>query len=412
MKIFIENFFKVKENKTTLSRELYSGLISFFGIAYIISVYPSSLTPVDVPFSASVTSTILVCFFSSLTMGLYAKNPLIMGPALGVNFFFTHTMILKLGLSYGEALGATFWSGVLFLILSILKIRELVFNLIPLSIKQALTASIGAMIALIGFEQAKIFTFSSSSWISFQSPSLIWFIFCFTLTLFIVLKKIRGSFFLSIILITLLSIPFGRWFESPLEFNGVLSLPNFSLIGKIDFINSLRWSVLPSLLSLAFVDLSESFGTLMSLLEPFKLTENNKPRRLKESLITDALGTIYSSLLGISSATTYVESAAGLQAGGRTGLSPLCTAFLFLPFLFLSPLLSLIPPMATAPVLIIVGLSIMTPIKDISWDKLNIAFPAFLMIMIIPMTFSITKGLVFGCMSYILTHWILKHGNK
>jgi len=433
MKSFIETFFKIKENNTNLAKESYAGLISFFSMAYIVSVYPSSLAEVGIPFSAAVTSTVLVCFFASLTMGIYARNPLIMGPALGVNVFFVHVMIVKLGFSYEVALGATFWSGVLFLILSVFKIREFIFRLIPLVIKQSLTVGIGMMITLIGFRQVGFFSPSSTSFIQVSPFSLetIWFILALGITFFIFLKKIKGSFFLSILLITVFSIPFGRWFDTSVlvEFNGVMSFPDFSLIGRINFVDSLHWSVFPSLLSLAFVDLSESFGTLMSLLESFKLSEENSQknpvrhqmdsvkisddlsqkgsqkkqvRRLKESLISDALGTIYSSFFGVSSATTYIESAAGLQAGGKTGFCTLVTACLFLPFLFLSPLLSMIPPVATAPVLILVGLCILNPIKDISWEKLDIAFPAFLVMILIPLTFSITTGLVCGCVSYFL----------
>ena len=208
-----------------------------------------------------------------------------------------------------------------------------------------------------------------------------------------------------IILVTLLSVPLGRWISGPVlvGYQGFFSWPDFSLIGRIDFLDSLHLSVLPSLLSLAFVDLLESYGTLMSVLGRFDLTEraDRRPRNLKKSLITDALATIYASVFGSSSATTYVESAVGLQEGGRTGFCSFVSAFLFLPFLFLSPLLSVIPDVAVAPVLVIVGVLMMEPVQHISWKNLDTAIPSFLTITLIPLTFSITNGIVWGILSYL-----------
>ena len=391
-----------------------AGLTIFLSMAYIVNVHPFILNQAGLNFNACVTSTVLICFFSSLTMSLYAKNPLAMAPGLGINAFFAYTMILQKGIPYETALGAVFWSGVLFLILSLFKTREWIFKKIPHSIKQSISAGIGLMIALVGFQQGGLIVSSENTLLQMApfSWKSVWFIVALLITFFVVVRKIKGSFCLVIILVTLLSIPLGRWTAGPalVEYKGFFSWPDFSLIGKIDFLGSLHLSVLPSLLSLAFVDLLESYGTLMSVLGRFDLIEgvDRRPRRLKESLITDALATIYSAIFGSSSATAYVESAVGLKEGGRTGFCSLISAFLFLPFLFLSPLLSIIPDVAIAPVLVIVGVLMMEPVQHISWKNLDIAIPAFLTITLIPLTFSITNGIVWGVLSYFFIYLLKK----
>ena len=270
------------------------------------------------------------------------------------------------------------------------------------------------MIALVGFQQGGLIVSSENTLLQMAPLSWksLWFIVALLITIFVVVRKVKGSFCLVILLVTLLSVPFGRWTAGSVlvEYKGVFSWPDFSLIGRIDFLGSLHLSILPSLLSLAFVDLLESFGTLMSVLGRFNCTEGKekRPRRLKESLITDALATIYASIFGSSSATAYVESAVGLQEGGRTGFCSFVSAFLFLPFLFLSPLLSMIPDVAVAPVLVIVGVLMMEPVQHIQWKNLDTAIPSFLTITLIPLTFSITNGIVWGILSYIFIYLLKK----
>ena len=338
-------------------------------------------------------------------MGLYARNPLVMAPGLGVNAFFTYNMVLHIGMSFEQALGAVFWSGVLFLVLSILKIRETLFQKIPMYIKCSISAGIGLMIAFAGFQQGGLIISSKETLVQMAPLSVksIIFTLALFLTVILVIKKIKGSFCFVILFTTLFAVLLGRWFSVPLiaEYKGFFSWPDFSLIGRIDFLGSLQWSILPSIFSLAFVDLVESFGTLMSVLGRFDLTEESekeekKPRRLKQSLMADALGTIYSSVFGSSSATVYVESMAGLQEGGRTGLCAVVTALLFLPFLFLSPLLSMIPDVAVAPILVMVGVLMMEPVRYIHWKSWGQAIPAFLTLSLIPLTFSITHGIIWG----------------
>ena len=403
----IRQFFEIEKNQTSLSTEIRAGLVTFSSMAYIIHVHPYILSQTGVSFTASVTTTVLVCFFSSLTMSLYAKNPLAMAPGLGINAFFTYTLVLQLNIPFEIALGATFWSGVLFLILSIFKIREVIINSVPDHLKKAIAGGIGLMIAFVGLRQGQWIVSSKETLVQmapFSTENLL-FIVGLLMTIFFVVKKYKGAFLISIILTTLLCIPFGRWVDAPLlvDYQGSMALPDFSLIGQIDFVRSLHVSFLPIIFSLAFVDLFESLGTLMSLLNRFHLTENQKPRKLKESLIADALCTVYCSLLGSSSGTTYVESVAGMQEGGRTGLTAFVVSILFLPFLFFSPLLSMIPAIATAPILVMVGVLMMEPIMHIRWKSLEIAIPSFIAFILIPLSFSITNGIIWGFLSYTFT---------
>ncbi len=399
-----------------MAQEAKAGLTTFFAMAYIIQVHPSILSQAGLPFNGLVTSTVLVCFFSTLSMSLYAKNPLAMAPGLGLNSFFTFTMILQMNIPAEKALGAVFWSGIIFLILSIFKVREKIVLSIPSHLKKSLAGGIGLFIAFIGFKEGNFITSSpvtilqQSSW---NLENIIFISGLFILSL-LVIKKIKGAFLISILTTTLICSFCSLLTTADLvQYKGLFSRPDFSLIGKLDLLGSLHLSVLPSIFSLAFVDLFESLGTYMSLLSRFNLTEPivkaddsetknfTRPRRLKESLICDALGTTFAGLLGSSSVTCYLESGAGLQEGGRTGLTSLVTAFAFLPFMFLSPLVSIVPQLAAAPVLVIIGVLMMDSIVDISWKKLDTAIPSFLVLLIIPLTFSITNGLVWGFLSHI-----------
>lgn len=419
MKKYLSRFFEIEKNKTSFSREIRAGAVSFFSVVYIVNVHPFIVSQAGVDFHACVTSTVLICFFSSLTMSLYARNPLVMAPGLGVNAFFTYHMILHLGIPFEQALGAVFWSGVLFLILSIFKIREFLFQKIPEPVKYSVSPGIGLMIAFAGFQQGGVAASSKDTLVQMAplSAKSILFIMALLFTVILLLKKIKGAFCYVILLTALCAVFFGRFWgldSLMVEYKGVFSRPDFSLAWRIDFLGSLQWSVLPSILSLAFVDLVESFGTLAGVLGRFDLTEGvqKKPRRLKQSLITDALGTIYSSLFGSSSATVYVESISGIQEGGRTGLCALTSAVLFLPFLFLSPLLSMMPDVAAAPLLVAAGVLMMEPVRRIQWKNWDTAVPAFLTLSLIPLTFSITHGIVWGLLSSLLIHFYKKLQNN
>ncbi|MDE0151418.1 MAG: NCS2 family permease [Bdellovibrionales bacterium] len=409
---WLDQFFEITKNGSSFTQEARAGLTTFLAMAYIIQVHPAILSETGMPFSSLVTSTVLVCFFSSLAMALYAKNPLVMAPGLGINSFFTFTMVLQMGIPVEKALGATFWAGVIFSILSIFKVREKIVMSVPNHLKKSLAGGIGLLIAYIGFLEGSFITLSSGR--LQQAPwnlNNIIFIVSLLIVSILIIRKIKGAFLISILITTLICYV-GSIFTGAelIQYKGIFALPDFSLIGKLDLLGSLHLSVLPSIFALAFVDLFESLGTYMALLNRFDLTEpvpqasnsahSTQPRRLKESLICDALGTTFAGIVGSSSATAYLESGAGLQEGGRTGLTALITALLFLPFMFLSPLLSMIPPVATASILVIVGALMLDSMMDISWRKLDEAIPSFLVLFLIPFTISITNGLIWGFLSH------------
>ena len=402
---FINRFFEIKKNNSSISKEALAGLTTFFSMVYIVSVHPSIISQTGMPFNACVTSTVLVCFFSSLMMSFYGKNPLALAPGLGINSFFTFTMVLQMNIPYETALGAVFWSGVLFLVLSIFKVREPIIQAVPSSLKHAMSGGIGIFIAFIGLRQGHWIASSKETLIQQASFSIEGLIFTLGLlmTFFLLAKKIKGSLCLSILFTSALCWPAGRWVgqEQLIEYKGWAAWPDFSLIGQLDFFGAFHFSLLPFVFSLAFVDLFESMGTFMALMNRTELKDkNNRPRNLKASLITDAFGTLSAGFFGSSSATVYVESAAGIQEGGRTGLTALTAAVLFLPFMFLSPLLSALPALSSAPILVIVGALMMEPVKQIQWNNIEEALPSFLVIILIPLAFSISQGMVWGFISY------------
>ena len=412
---WLDQFFEITKNGSSLTQEARAGLTTFLAMAYIIHVHPAILSNTGLSFNSLVTSTVLVCFFSTLSMGLYAKNPLAMAPGLGINSFFTFTMVSQMNIPVEKALGAVFWSGVIFLILSIFQVREKIVMSVPSHLKKSLAGGIGLFIAFIGFQEGNLVASSSTTILQQASWNLenIIFISSLLITSFLVIKKIKGAFLISILAATLICTACSFLTNTDIvQYRGVFSWPDFSLIGKLDLAGSLHLSVLPSIFSLAFVDLFESLGTYMALLNRFDLTEpapsqspssqkkTLRPRRLKESLICDALGTAYAGFLGSSSATVYLESGAGLQEGGRTGFAAVITALLFLPLMFLSPLIAFVPQTAAAPILVIIGVLMMDSIMDIPWKKLETAIPSFLVFLLIPLTFSITNGLIWGFLSH------------
>lgn len=395
----LNSIFKISKNKTSISKEVRAGLTTFFSMAYIIQVNPLILSESGMSFSALVTSTVLVVLFSSLTMSFYANKPFVLAPGLGINGFFVYTMVLQMNIPVEQALGATFISGVIFLLLSFFKVREAIIKSVPQHLKQALCVGIGLFIARIGGQQILDSIQTQSSLTIYTSVVLA--IVALISTGFFALKKIKGGLCLSIIFITALCISLDYHLPTIdfVEYKGWFAPPDFSLLFSLDILGSLKWSVFPAIFSLAFVDLFESLSTLMSL-NSFTKTKGS----LKKPLVADALGTMYGGLLGTSAVTVYLESAAGLKEGGRTGLTSFVTGLLFLPFMFIAPLIALIPTIATAPILILIGIWLLPALKQLDLKKLECLIPALSVMVTIPLTLSITNGLIAG----FLTHTLLQ----
>lgn len=403
----MQAYFDLTKNKSSVRTEIIAGASSFLATSYIIVVNPSILSKAGMPFAGVLTATVLVCFFSSLMMGLYAKNPILVAPGMGLNAFFTFSAIIGMKIPWQTALGAVFWSGIVFLLLSVFNIRVYVVRAIPKTLRYAIAAGIGLFITLLGFINAGFIVHQPATIVGpgKLTPAVITFLLGLLFTAVLVTKNIRGAILLGILFTTLAAYPLGRWYAtgsgSLVNWNGVFAAPDFSLLLQLDFVHSLSWAVWPVIFAFVFTDMFDSLSTFIGLSEASGLLdENGEPRHIKQSLLVDAFSTTIAGLLGSSPGTAYIESAVGIEAGGRTGLTAVTGALLFLPFLFLAPLLSVVPAIATAPALVLVGVFMVRPITKINWLQLDDAIPAFLAMVLIPFTYSITQGITWGFLSW------------
>ena len=394
--------------------EILAGISTFLATMYIIIVNPAILSQAGLPFSGVLTATILLSFFCSLMMGLYARNPIVVAPGMGLNAFFTFTAVKSMGIRPEVALGAVFWAGVLFMLLSLLNVRSAIVRIIPLPLRYAVSAGIGLFITLIGFENAKFIVANPATLVGIArltDPIILTFVFGLLLTAVLVVRNVPGAIIIGIVLTTLAAWPIGRYWgdasavnfgqRTLVNFQGLVAAPDFSLIGKLDLAGSLQWALWPIIFAFAFTDLFDSLSTFVGVAEAGNLqTPDGQPRNLNRSLLTDAVATTLAGVFGTSPGTAYIESAVGIAQGGRTGLTAIVAGCCFLPFLFLSPLLSVIPAIATAPALVLVGAFMMKPITRIDWGRLDDALPAFLALVLIPFSYSITQGLIWGFLSW------------
>ena len=452
MKQKISSFFKIEARQSSFQTELLAGLSTFLSMAYIVSLHPQILSQTGMPFSASATATVLVCFFSSLAMGLYANSPIVMGPGMSLSSFFTFTLVQSQGVPYQLALGATFWVGVVFFVLSLFKVREKLALSVPSSLKSGLVCGIGLFVAFVGLKEGQLIVHSTETFLKAKefTPENSIFLIGLALTFILLVLKIKGSLLLSIALVTLLSFPLGRVLgeKTLLNYQGLFAMPDFSALAQMDLKGALNYSAWPVLFSIAFVDLFESLGSVLGITRATARSASTQSvghdgapisardsipstqsvghdgapisardsipstQSLKKILLVDATATAGAGLFGSSSVICFLESLVGLHAGGKTGLTALTTAFLFLPFLFLSPLLSMIPHIATAPVLVALGAYMMKSAKDIEWGHLEEALPAFMMILLIPLCFSIIQGIIYGFLFWTGLKLIMGKGRQ
>ncbi|MER2998514.1 NCS2 family permease [Pontibacter populi] len=403
----MQTYFEFKKNNTSLKTEIVAGISSFLATSYIIVVNPSILSQAGLPFSGVLTATVLVCFFSSVMMGMYARNPILVAPGMGLNAFFTYSAVMGMQVPWQVALGAVFWSGIVFLLLSVFNIRTYIVKAIPKPLRYAIAAGIGLFITLIGLANAKFIIQAPATIVGPNelSPAILTFLVGLLLTAVLLVKNVKGGILIGIVFTTLLAYPLGRWWgpETMVNWQGVFSAPDFSLLFELDLVNSLQFAVWPVIFAFVFTDLFDSLSTIVGLAEAANMVdEHGEPLNIKKSLLVDAVATTISGLLGSSPATAYVESAVGIEAGGRTGVTAIVAGLLFLPFLFLAPLLSVVPAIATAPALVLVGAFMVRPIIRVNWLHLSDAIPAFLAMVLIPFTYSITQGIIWGFLSYTL----------
>ena len=334
------------------------------------------------------------------------KNPILIAPGMGINAFFTYSVVLGMKVPWEIALGAVFWSGIIFVILSVSNVRTQIIKAIPKQLRYGIAGGIGLFISVIGLKNAGFIVASPDTLIARGSlnPVTITFLAGLAITAILVAKNIRGALVIGIGATTLLAIPLGRlWEHSPtlVSWHGFLSLPDFSLFFKLDLIHSLYIGLWPALFAFLFTCMFDSLSTFVGIAEAGNLTDKNgEPHNIRQSLIVDSLSTVFSGLAGTSPGTCYIESATGIEQGGRRGLTAITAGLLFLPFMFFSPLLSIVPAIATAPALVLVGVFMMKPVLNIHWTSYDDAIPAFLAFILIPLTSSITQGILWGFLSW------------
>lgn len=406
----LEKLFKLTENKTNVRTEMVAGMTTFMTMAYIIFVQPSLLSIVGMDFGAVMMATCLSAAIATLLMGFYANYPIALAPAMGENFFYVYTVILTMGISWQVALGAVFLSGVAFFILTLFKIRELIIDAVPRSLKNAIAVGIGFFIAFIGFVNAGIIERNPAGIVklgNLQSIPVLLSIFGILFTVLLMTWRVKGAILIGIVATTLLSLPFGI-----VKYHGIVSAPPSlaPTFMQMDILGALQLGLVTVVTVFLFMAVFDAIGTLIGIGEQAGFIVDGKFPRANKALMSDALGTVVGATLGTSTVTAYIESAAGVEEGGRTGLANVVTGVLFLLAIFFSPIVqmigggyqvgeSLLFPV-TSPALIIVGCLMAKNITKIIWDDLTEAFPAFLVVIGMPLTYSIADGLAFGFISY------------
>ena len=405
----MEKFFKLKEHNTDVKTEVLAGITTFMTMAYILIVNPNMLSQTGMDFGGVFTATALSAAIATLIMALTAKYPFALAPGMGLNAFFTCTVVLgPMEKSWQFSLTAVLIEGIIFILLSFIKAREAIFDSIPINLKNAVSVGIGLFIAFIGLSGAGVVIPGDGTIVSIgklTSAEPILAIIGIIITGFLLAKNVKGALLIGIVVTTIIGIPM-KVTVLPENFTSFISLPPsmkdvaFKFVG-FDEIFSLEMLVV--VFTFLFVDIFDTVGTLAGVaIKADMLDENGKLPRVGAALTSDAVGTIAGACLGTSTVTTYVESASGVAEGGRTGLTSLTTAGMFLLALFFAPLFTLVPSAATAPALVLVGLFMMSPIKKINFEDYTEGIPAFLTIVMMPFAYSIAEGIVFGMVSYVI----------
>lgn len=404
---FLERFFKLREKNTTVKTEVLAGLTTFIALAYIIFVNPNILSEAGIPKEAAIASTIWIAALSTMVMGVFANYPVALAPGMGLNAFFAYYVCGTLGLHWTVALGAVFFSGVLFLILTVSHIRQAIINSVPQNLRVAISVGIGLFIAFIGLKGTGLIIPDKATFIGLghvTDPTTMLSLFGLVLTGALMARNIQGSILIGIIVTTLLSMVLG-YSPVPHAIGDVIStsLPHMGeTFGKLDIAGAWNYGIVSIIFTFTVVELFDNMGTLIGLTSKAKLIKpNGEIENLDRALTTDAVGTICSSIFGTSTVTSYIESAAGIAAGGKTGLTAVTVSICFLIALLFAPLVGLVPGFATAPPLILVGALMMGEVGKINFVDFSDGLPAFLTIIMMPLTGSIANGFAFGFVSYV-----------
>lgn len=413
---FFERQFKLQENKTNVKTEVYAGITTFMTMAYILIVNPNILSAAGMDAGALLTATAIASALGTFCMAIFANYPFALAPGMGLNAFFAFSVVLQYGYSWQTALTAVFIEGIIFIILSFANVREAIFNAIPKNMKSATSVGIGLFIAFIGMQNSGIIVDNSATLVGIGNVKTVPVALALIgtlITVALVIKKVRGALLLGIIItyvlgiiceltgIYVVNIDAGMYSLIP---SGVVSMPPSisPIFFKLDFSNIFSLEFVTVIFSFLFVDLFDTLGTLIGVsTKAGYLDKEGKLPRIKGALLADAVGTTAGAVLGTSTVTTFVESASGVADGGRTGLTSAVTGLLFLLALLFSPIITAIPSFATTPALIVVGLFMMEQVINIKFDDYTEGFPAFIAILMMVVSYSISEGLIFGVISYV-----------
>ena len=403
---FVERYFKVREKGSSVRTELLAGLTTFIAMAYILFVNPNILADAGIPKDAAIASTIWIAALASLAMGVFANYPVALAPGMGLNAFFAYYVCGVLGLHWTVALGAVFFSGVLFLILTVGGIRQAIINAVPRDLKLAISVGIGLFIAFIGLKGTGLIVENSATYVALghvTAPTTLLSLFGLLFTAALMARNIHGAILIGIFVTTILAMAFGMT-PAPQGFGDIIStsLPHMgATFGQLDLAGAWNYGLVSIIFTFTVVELFDNMGTLIGLTTKAKMVKpDGRIENIDKALTTDAVGTMVSAVFGTSTVTSYIESAAGIASGGRTGLTAVAAGMLFLTALLFTPLIGLVPAFATAPALILVGALLMSEVGKIDFSDFTNALPAFLTIIMMPLTSSIANGFAFGFISY------------
>lgn len=397
----LQKLFGLNPKETTVRTEIMAGITTFLTMAYILAVNPNILSETGMDKGALFTTTVLISGFVTIIMGLYAKLPFALAPGMGLNAFFAYTVCMILGYSWQFALTAVFIEG-LFILLTVTNLRERIVDSLPDTIKNAISAGIGLYIAFIGLQNAGIVTNSDATLVNLgditQGPALLGII-GIVLTSVLLVRKVKGALLIGILATTLIGIPMGVT-----HFNGVFSTPPSiePIFCKFEWHKIFTADMVLIVFTLLFVDLFDTIGTLIGVATKAGMVKNGRIPRLKQAFLVDAVGTTAGAVMGTSTVTTFVESASGVNEGGRSGLTAFTAGVCFLLSLFFAPFFLSIPAAATAPVLVLVGLMMMTSVLKIDFNNYLDSIPAFICIIFMPLAYSISDGIVLGHLCYVI----------
>lgn len=403
MQALLERLFQIKAQGSTVKREIIAGFTTFLTMAYIIFVNPSMLSEAGMDYGAVFVATCLAAAIGCLVMGLWANYPVALAPGMGLNAFFTYSVVLGMGYTWQTALGAVFFSGILFFLLSALRVRSWIINAIPVTLRLAIAAGIGAFLALIGLQNANIVVANKATLVTLGDMGELSVLLAgagFFLIVGLVARGIQGAALISILLVTLAGFLLGD-----VEYTGIVAAPP-SLAPtflQMDIAAAFDVGMLSVIFAFLFVDLFDTSGTLMAVAQRAGITKpDGSLPRLERALMADSTATIAGAALGTSTTTSYVESASGVASGGKTGLTAVVVGLLFVAAIFFAPLAGMVPAYATAGAIIYVSVLMLFTLRSVDWDDITEAAPVAVVLLMTPLTFSIADGIALGFISYVV----------